>query len=92
MSTDGYLLGFDVGSSSIKAALLEARTGALAGSATCPKTELAIEAKRPGWAEQDPAVWWNLAAAFTFMLGLVLPVNLFGDALRDALDPRLKTR
>ena len=41
---------------------------------------------------RDPAVWWNLAAAFTFMLGLVLPVNLFGDALRDALDPRLKTR
>lgn len=41
---------------------------------------------------RDPAVWWNLAAAFGFMLGLVLPVNLFGDALRDALDPRLKTR
>jgi peptide/nickel transport system permease protein len=41
---------------------------------------------------RDPAVWWNLTAAFGFMLGLVLPVNLFGDALRDALDPRLKTR
>jgi peptide/nickel transport system permease protein len=41
---------------------------------------------------RDPAIWWNLAAAFVFMLGLVLPANIFGDALRDALDPRLRTQ
>ena len=41
---------------------------------------------------RDPVVWWKLAAAFTFMLGLVLPANIFGDAVRDALDPRLRTR
>ena len=41
---------------------------------------------------RDPIVWWNLFAAFIFMLGLVLPANLFGDALRDALDPRLRTQ
>ncbi len=41
---------------------------------------------------QDPVVWWQLAAAFVFMLGLVLPANLFGDAVRDALDPRLRTQ
>ena len=40
---------------------------------------------------RDPIVWWNLAAAFVFMFGLVLPTNLFGDAVRDALDPRLRT-
>ena len=40
---------------------------------------------------RDPIVWWNLAAAFTFMFGLVLPANFFGDAVRDALDPRLRT-
>ena len=40
---------------------------------------------------RDPIVWWNLAAAFIFMFGLVLPANLFGDAVRDALDPRLRT-
>lgn len=40
---------------------------------------------------REPVVWWNLTAAFFFMFGLVLPANLFGDALRDALDPRLKT-
>lgn len=39
---------------------------------------------------RDPIVWWNLMAAFVFMFGLVLPANLFGDAVRDALDPRLK--
>jgi len=41
---------------------------------------------------QDPVVWWQLVAAFVFMLGLVLPANLFGDAVRDALDPRLRTQ
>lgn len=40
---------------------------------------------------RDPVVWWKLAASFIFMVGLVLPANLFGDALRDALDPRLRT-
>ena len=39
---------------------------------------------------RDPIVWWNLLAAFLFMFGLVLPANIFGDAVRDALDPRLK--
>jgi len=41
---------------------------------------------------RDPVIWWKLVAAFVFMLGLVLPTNIFGDALRDALDPRLRTR
>jgi xylulokinase len=64
MGTDGYLLGFDVGSSSIKAALVDATTGAVAGSAISPKKELPIEAKHPGWAEQDPMLWWeNIVAA-----------------------------
>ncbi|MBE7413975.1 MAG: ABC transporter permease [Deltaproteobacteria bacterium] len=40
----------------------------------------------------DPVVWWNLTASFLFMFGLVLPANIFGDAVRDALDPRLRYR
>ena len=40
---------------------------------------------------REPVVWWNLLAAFVFMFGLVLPANIFGDAVRDALDPRLRT-
>ena len=39
---------------------------------------------------REPIIWWNLIAAFVFMFGLVLPANIFGDAVRDALDPRLK--
>lgn len=38
----------------------------------------------------DPPVWWNLASAFTFMLALVLAVNLFADGVRDAFDPRAR--
>ncbi len=41
---------------------------------------------------RDPVVWWSLAAAFVSMFVLVLSANLFGDALRDALDPRLRVR
>jgi peptide/nickel transport system permease protein len=37
---------------------------------------------------REPAVWWSLAAAFFFMLILVLAANLFADAVRDAFDPR----
>jgi xylulokinase len=61
--SDGFLLGFDVGSSSIKAALLRAETGELVASAASPQTELAIAAPRPGWAEQPPSLWWDNAAA-----------------------------
>ncbi|MEW5905079.1 MAG: ABC transporter permease [Pseudomonadota bacterium] len=38
---------------------------------------------------REPMVWWSLAAAFGFMLVLVLAANLFADAVRDAFDPRL---
>ena len=54
-----YLLGFDVGSSSIKASLLDAATGKAVASATSPDTELDMEAKQAGWAEQHPDTWWE---------------------------------
>jgi len=41
---------------------------------------------------RDPIVWWSLAGAFVAMFALVLSANLFADALRDALDPRLRIR
>ena len=40
---------------------------------------------------RDPMVWWSLAAAFIFMVTLVLAANLFADAVRDAFDPRVRT-
>ena len=38
---------------------------------------------------REPMVWWSLAAAFFFMLALVLAANLLADAVRDAFDPRM---
>ena len=38
---------------------------------------------------REPMVWWSLAAAFSFMLALVLSANLLADAVRDAFDPRV---
>lgn len=58
------LLGFDVGSSGIKASLVNEQTGKEIGSATAPDTELPMDAVKPGWAEQPPSVWWeNILAA-----------------------------
>jgi peptide/nickel transport system permease protein len=39
---------------------------------------------------REPMVWWLLAAAFVFMVVLVLAANLFADAVRDAFDPRVR--
>lgn len=41
---------------------------------------------------REPVVWWPLAAAFIFMFILVISANLFADALRDALDPRMHAK
>ena len=53
-----YLLGLDIGSSFIKAALIEAGTGNLVATTASPEREMEILAPHPGWAEQDPAIWW----------------------------------
>ena len=64
-----YLLGIDVGSSSVKASLLDAASGTCAGSAFYPKTEQKIESPQPGFAEQNPQLWYDCAK----------------DAVRDAM-------
>src|SRR5699024_1836675 len=53
------LLGLDLGGSRIKAALLNAESGQTIASATSPKNELTIDVPQPGWAEQDPEIWWK---------------------------------
>jgi len=53
------LLGYDVGSSSIKATLMDSQTGKVLATATSPEKELEIIAERPGWAEQHPHIWWE---------------------------------
>ncbi len=56
-----YLLGIDVGSSSVKASLLEVASGQCVGSAHYPKSEQVIESPEPGFAEQDPMCWYDTA-------------------------------
>ncbi len=41
---------------------------------------------------RDPVVWWSFAAAFGFMVTLVLAANLFADGVRDAFDPRSRAQ
>lgn len=56
-----YLLGIDLGSSSVKAALVDADTGRIAATGQYPPAEMAINAPQAGWAEQDPEAWWDAA-------------------------------
>ena len=56
-----YLLGFDVGSSSVKASLVNADSGKCVASAFFPEKEAPIMAVKAGWAEQDPNSWWEYA-------------------------------
>ena len=71
-----YLLGYDIGSSSVKASLVDAQSGKCVASAFYPKTEAPIIAKQAGWAEQDPAMWvGNLKLATQDVLHQVKEVN-----------------
>ncbi len=54
-----YLLGYDIGSSSVKASLVNAETGVCVASAFYPKVEAEIIAVHAGWAEQNPEMWWD---------------------------------
>lgn len=71
-----YLLGYDVGSSSVKASLVEAESGRVAASAFYPKHENEIISLKAGWAEQDPESWWeNLKLATADVVGQVRAVS-----------------
>ena len=54
-----YLLGYDIGSSSIKAAVVEVDTGNTIGVVQYPDAAMPMLAVHPGWAEQDPEMWWD---------------------------------
>ena len=54
-----YLLGYDIGSSSVKASLVDAETGKCLSTAFYPKNEAPIRSDHPGWAEQNPDMWWQ---------------------------------
>ena len=54
-----YLLGFDIGSSSVKATLLEIASGKTIASAFSPSSEMPMQSPQTGFAEQDPEMWWR---------------------------------
>ena len=65
-----YLLGYDIGSSSLKAALVDAETGEVVATASHPETEMEMLSLQSGWAEQLPEVWWqNLCIVTKKLLG-----------------------
>lgn len=54
-------MGFDVGSSSVKASLVDVETGEIVASKFYPEREAPIKAVKAGWAEQEPQMWWDNA-------------------------------
>ncbi len=59
------ILGYDLGSSSIKASIMDAETGNCVASAYYPRDEMPILAYNQGWAEQDPELWWEMVIMAT---------------------------
>jgi xylulokinase len=97
------LLGYDIGSSAIKAALLDADRGTVLASARSPADdEMTMEAPRPGWAEQPPERWWHHLQAATDALretegadleavaAIGLTYQMHGLVLLDAADEVLR--
>lgn len=70
-----YLLGIDIGSSSIKCALLEIETGHCVSSSVSPSSEMIISSPSKGFAEQHPDMWWNELINAMGMLKTDYPFN-----------------
>ena len=54
-----YYIGYDLGSSSVKVAIVDANTGQNIISLNEPSNEMEIFASQINWAEQDPNMWWD---------------------------------
>lgn len=70
-----YLLGYDIGSSSVKAALVDANTGVCVASDFFPRQEAPIKALKSGWAEQRPDDWWSYLKEATKSVLVTSKVN-----------------
>lgn len=61
-------IGYDIGSSSVKAVLMDVARGYVMASATVPANEMPIDAPQVGWAEQPPQMWWEYVRQATRQL------------------------
>ena len=62
------IIGYDIGSSSVKASLLDLNSKVVLATVSVPETEMKILAEKPGWAEQDPNLWWDYLIEATHKL------------------------
>ncbi len=60
-----YSIGYDLGSSSVKASIVKIDTGNVVAIGKYPESEMHMEAKYQGWAEQDPEMWWESICILT---------------------------
>jgi len=72
------LLGIDLGSSSVKVSVIDGATGKALSTASYPPSEMEISAPVPGWAEQDPEMWWK-----NFTLALAACLEPLGNKRKD---------
>ncbi|KAA3629874.1 MAG: carbohydrate kinase [Bacteroidetes bacterium] len=63
-----YLIGYDIGSSTIKAALVEASTQEVVSIVQYPGNDMDMISRQIGWAEQQPEIWWQNLCIATRML------------------------
>ena len=54
-----FAIGYDVGSSSVKASIVQIDNGKIVAIGKYPESEMHMTAKHQGWAEQDPDMWWE---------------------------------
>ena len=60
-----YYIGYDIGSSSIKVAIVDEKTKKSIAVVSEPKNEMVIKAGKFNWAEQDPNIWWDCICTAT---------------------------
>jgi xylulokinase len=72
------LLGIDLGSSSVKVSVVDGTTGKALSTASYPPSEMEISAPVPGWAEQDPELWWK-----NFTMALAACLEPLGTRRKD---------
>ena len=71
-----YTIGYDIGSSFVKGAVIDVERGEVVATASFPDQEMSIHSPVAGWAEQDPQTWWEAILGVTKILGSRLPVSL----------------
>jgi xylulokinase len=71
-----YTMGYDVGSSFVKATIVDVERGTVVAKASYPDREMLIHAPVSGWAEQDPVTWWKAVKGVTDILASQAHVSL----------------